>query len=237
LRTDHLPAASAASRSGQAGVNLNNLRQLMIALSTYAEDSKGSLPHDEDASGIRWGGLLYHRDYLNDVNIFWSPQRETGNSVAYDFEGPTGMKRYILATGWVHVGYSANQDGAMPSPGATTLIPVAGIPIFPRRVHDVSINPSRLLVLTEAFYTTTYFATGSGQRDGRLHLNARSGSSLNNLVIFTWRGGKAARVYMDGHAAFGDSRSIGWTPNGPRDGVWKSYGSNFRVPEPWYEMR
>ena len=55
--------------------------------------------------------------------------------------------------------------------------------------------------------------------------------------IFTWRGGKAARVYMDGHAIMGDSRSIGWIPNGQRDGVWRNYGSNFRVPEPWYEMR
>jgi prepilin-type N-terminal cleavage/methylation domain-containing protein len=205
-----LPALGRARVAGQMTASASNIRQLHLALHLYAGDFRGSLPcvrfwmpGQEGAPwfntsfpvGNSWSGKLWHRRYLSDLKVYWSPGRNPG---PIDF---AGMRVTPQHGHWLYVGYGANAEGAMTEEGKD--------PNPPLRLDAVrNPRPSWHVLLMEAFRPDAYQLTGI---DG-----------YHGAVAPYTHGDRIVRVYMDGHAAIRDGADLGWTYVAPRLGYWKS---------------
>jgi len=112
-----LPALSKARTASQRLQSTTNVRQILTAIHTYAGDHNSNLPYGRNAqptdvppssTGAYWAGVLYHRDYLNSLDIFWSPARNT-DGITINFI--VNNEAYFH---WRYVGYVQNFVGAMP---------------------------------------------------------------------------------------------------------------------------
>ena len=219
-----LPALQSARKQAQLTGSLSNVRQITIALHTYATDNDQSLPwYNFDRSTVRhepWGGEIHSTGYVADVNAFWSAARDANT---------TGGLR------WRHSGYGAN-PAAMTDKRTSDDPPIR---LGETNQNGVSVpDPGKIILLAETWngvwstdtYDGLYFAqpTRAGNDEP---LDSRANNKLflyNNAV---------ARSYIDGHAVASDSSEVGYNPmsgNG-RTGRWVYPNINaYWYVEPWF---
>lgn len=212
-----LPALRHARDAARMTQNISNLRQIQLALYTYATDHDDVLPHSQFDDGTRWNELLVDWEYLQDSSILWGPFREQ-----MSFNSTNA--RY---TGY---GVSNRGCGTMPEEDDSSCLSVGDD--SPRRTTDgygAAVTaaarrppPSEILLTAEFYNSTQWEAFG---RDG----------FFQTSDLFTWNE-NAAVGYMDGRAEILDSRELGWEAEAPRQGQWFWDLDDFRTKK-WFDRR
>ncbi len=101
-----LPALARAKGSAQQTTCLGNLKQLILANTSYVTDNRGRFPAESDTD--HWSNLLYY-EYGKVTNVLWCPTDVArGKPATYAGTGPgDGTLRSYIANGWDEVfGYS-----------------------------------------------------------------------------------------------------------------------------------
>ena len=235
-----LPALKNARDTAKSAQNLSNLRQIQIAITTYANDNKSSLLHaNYDGDGINmpyWSQKLVLEDYVTDPLFFWGPFRNTEWFGNFSFETHDQVKQNPGSTNnYERSGYSAN-NAMMP---AETRLTHPSQPWAPHRLGqniathsdalDESPTPSDVLTVVEGTHENGW--TDPWWIDGWSNIIAGA-----NAIPFT-QNNRAARVYLDGHAANSDASDLNFEPDSSRSGTWTSPSIVYARRAPWYRPK
>jgi prepilin-type N-terminal cleavage/methylation domain-containing protein len=238
-----MPALSKARNAAQLTQSLANVKQVQLAVLTYANDEKGNLPFPiwPDPLGALYPGysgpftyrayaaVLFERRYVNTPRVFWSPGRDT---TSLDF---VGMKANPGNTGWYRSGYGINGSGGWQGGrNHRTKLDATGAP-----------HPSRMISLTEGWNINGQAAGLPGMGHYAIAAWRRIATGVpNDIRLFTYDG-RAVRGYHDGHGVGGDSRVIGWDTTQLTDPMYRYLGAyagdwtyttanEFLNHSPWY---
>jgi prepilin-type N-terminal cleavage/methylation domain-containing protein len=239
-----LPALASARIAAQHSQNISNLRQIVLALTTYAEDNKTSLPFcrfNSTASPTAlpyWGGKIAGQKYVSDPFIFWGPFRQTGWFGTGAFTSRASMKANpASANTYERSGYSANrffmpEGDDIDHPSAPIAPYRLGQPIKTDPFGNVNTGPSPI-----AKPNPTHVALvmeGTLNAIDPIQYGWFSGP-LSSGGLFT-KQGMTARGYLDGHAVVGDSRVVNWQAVSEGVGAWIGHANPTVVfrRQPWF---
>jgi len=225
-----LPALKQARRTAQVAESMSNVRQIQIALHTYANDNDGSMPYlsshtyhpnPNPVVTATWAAMLSHTDYVQDLHVFWSSAR-----LQKWFEDDiAAMRANAAQSNWLAPGYGANASGVMPSEGSV----FQGNPIYPRRLGRPNNPPaSKLLTMTEAFHPNSF-----PEKDGHRVI---SGASTESARVFSYNG-SSVQAFFDSHAVNAPTENLDYRADSPRTGQWLGSSGVIFGEEPWYDMR
>ena len=207
-----LPALQASRTTAHQVASLSNIRQITMAMNTYAVDNDGSLmisrwdyddfdPPNHGSHGMYWAGQLVRDGYIADRNVYWSPAKDTSqirnlNTSNYGHFAP-----------WRWPGYAANFY-MMPSfeKHFDFNRPVANI----NKVNP--FQPGEALILLDVWDTR-----GGDYQQGLNKVFPKTGIGQR---AFTYHG-DPVHSYLDGHAVAGQADHLHWDEGGgPRLGNW-----------------
>lgn len=221
-----LPALSKAREAGKMTLNLNNLRQLQIALHSYANDNSGYLPYwrwstvSSNTAFPLWGGQLAGQQYVSDPFIYWGPFRQTDWFFQPGTWVPTSYANTLAnpksSTMYERPGYTLNQN-IMPRRffnGVQSYTHRLG-QVIPTHTDALQTDPAPSVVPTmvEVFYET-HAGTQDALRYGWVNGPGSTGMFSPN--------GACARAYLDGHAVARPPDDLGWTSTSITTGYWNT---------------
>ncbi len=233
-----LPALQGAREAGKTTRSLSNLRQLQIALHNYAGDNNESLIHgrfdDSGTGNVPYGaGKLAGGGYVTDPFLFWGPFRDISWMGTGVWTSPANLRANPLyANVYERSGYGFNQY-IMPDQlrlkDATPKRPLRLSVAVPTH-SDAGTGPtanrtpghSDIVTMAEFFYNTT-----NGEQYGWW-----SGTG-SNIWIYS-PGGRAARAYLDGHAAATEPSDLNWTATSAVTGSWTPSHIVASRRQPWF---
>lgn len=237
-----LPALENARVAGRKTKALANGRSIVQGLHLYAADHRESLPWCRQAWwGHPWTAVLYHRNYVSSVDLFWSPARQPQLQVHR-----TGMMSSVNHHYWFYTGYAANRMGVMShevTTGSPPMTPPSGEVFPPRHVDGSGVTtgslaptvaqPSRLLLLTEA--TRNDFVVP--QYDGHYTVGPWTTAFADPQDrLFTYSD-RALANYLDGSGKILPSTELGWNATSAYTGTWRYTGSVLFADYPWCDRR
>jgi len=200
-----LPALGSARQSAFRLSSLSNLRQIALAVTTYANDNQSSLPYVERARFVggvwdthyipaqnHWPGQLTREGYLTTSKVFWAPGRSSGD---IDPANPKLNASNIHEFRYSSYGGNTGAFGTGEAPHRNRLagLPGGSILGMPLRLGETRAPaPSNMLMLVEGGH--------SNNTAGFSIAGARSNSnSGHGYIIYNYQG-SMLRAYVDGHA-------------------------------------
>ena len=224
-----LPALRSAREAAHMTASLSNLRQIGIAVNTYATDNKSHLilenfqtyspPHNNTPKAPTWNHALLRQGYMGDRDVFWSPGRETqilGDSYDREIGGYSSLQ---YGNPWDYAGYGMNVWLAARSEDLPKRNYQFGQPNIPR--------PGEAMIFAESWMP-------QDQPRGRAGMYRLVGGH-SFWGLYTYNGG-VARAFLDGHAVGGDSSAIGWDSDSTYEGSWQyNQNSNEVEQKPWFK--
>jgi prepilin-type N-terminal cleavage/methylation domain-containing protein len=225
-----LPALAKAREATQLTQSLASMRQLTIALHTYASDNKSSLPWGREATFVApstwnnaepfWPQTLVDGDYVSGKRVFRGPAR-----LQYQ---QSGWSSYEWA---VHSAF-ATSAFAMPNRrdhqlNATTRPPPIKL--------DQRGTPTagKMVLMTEMWTADPTYSAGDRGISGWFQIIPTS-NPAHTQRLFTYSGSSTV-AYLDTHAAAVPSTNLGYRAIDAFNGSWTytSSGQYTKV-EPWY---
>jgi prepilin-type N-terminal cleavage/methylation domain-containing protein len=259
-----LPALASARITSNLVQSLSNQRQVTVALLTYAEASKSSMPfslinygatswnatwgcYTQSVPGS-WGWTLFSQGYVSNMNLYWGPGRDLSNldTVSMRTSGS-------IATGdWYYLGYAANPEALTPihQSSAAWQVGINGNKypggLLPMRLNDSKTPPHDRFMLLCEVWNNLYPAGPAGQYRIDPATIWTTQAWINNLP-FSYNG-SVPRSFLDGHCISDPGQSMGWNPwalspagstysyrYGPRAGNWVyTSPAQFLKVQPWY---
>ena len=232
-----LPALQAARTVAQRTKSLSNVRQISIALHTYANDNDTSMPFADrpdtpsnSASHGFWARQLDKQGYVQDYAVYWSPKRllpwASDDSYAPSNNGgsPVDNRQGYGSTGYgINIGVSEDEE----------VFDAGKVYAQPLRLRETAApQPSEMILLAETWgpwlWNWQEGKSGFYKIAARDHDMDRWHTGLyhyNNAIV---------RSYVDGHASAPaiataglidpgdgdvedyktlDPNNIGWDPN------------------------
>jgi hypothetical protein len=219
--------------------SLSNLRQITIALHSYAADNGSSLPWARNYvttptpgnTTLFWAGWLTGGDYVSTAQVFRSPARSY-----------IGQDTWANWEWQIYSGYGVNR-AAMPERELSIVgeVPPAltGLRYYPTPIQfDKQGNPtdSQMIAMTEMACVRdpgVLVAKGSA---GWFYAGPQRSNNTTSPTPYTYRGA-APTAYLDAHAAAPSSDRIGWNAVDAFNGSWRytAVGS-FRFRAPWFDL-
>ena len=191
-----LPALQTARTAAHKAVSLSDVRQLTIAVHTYANNNESSVTWTafDYGSGFgggtpTWAGYLYHHNFVDSLDIFWSPARDTSAL-------PMGIDRWDRSSLWWYTGYGMNEGVA----------PERGSGLTPMRLEERGGTPPTAECMLLLDNWNTKFDTDKGPHGFYAANPSHSGPRTRGAFTYN---GDATRSYLDGHATGGDSEQVG----------------------------
>jgi len=217
-----LPALRSARETARTSVCSSQMRQVQLALFTYADDYAGRLPYSYTSgpfpATMRWPALLGLRNakYISSLDAMFCPARE--------HPWLTESVREIMLTNgrsghWNYTDYAVNRNGAMP------YLEDAGMRSV--RLSD-PLPMSNLLLSGEGWHVTEYSTTG---RHGWIWLTP----GFSQERLFMHNNSQTNVGFMDGHVQAAQDEYVGYVV---AQVAWKyPLASPVYVEAPWYYRR
>jgi prepilin-type processing-associated H-X9-DG protein len=219
-----LPALNKARESAKTVSCLSNMRQVMMALTMYAQDNKNFLPwvcyFPVNTSDARYwpSRLTGSGQYLKNRDVLFCPSRVPLGGYSQYMQD---VRDATTEIGWVwgYTSYSANRYGAMP----------VGGPGYPDAYHRIKLSEtkvpaSNLMVLTEGYYAP-YTAQAYS-------LWGISEAVPNAYSLWT-HGSVTNCAFLDGHCASLQADELGWNYK-TRAWLPKASDADYQLGAPWY---
>ena len=217
-----LPALTAARTAAHQMASLSNVRQISIALQTYAADNDQRMPfaksewyhpstgnlYDNRWYGI-WSKELHDQGYINDIEVYWSPARKTyggefPHSSRAAFGGNAGAGHQYES-----VGYGLTQGVY----GSTAYDHLTNEwdGWLPLRLDESGAPPAaEMLSLVESYSTKGEHSGAVGGLNGYFKIGADRYSDTGSVRPYNYDG-NVVRAYVDGHALARGPRHGGFT--------------------------
>lgn len=202
-----LPALSAARDAARGTVCLSQLRQMLLAASTYASDEQGSLPLAFDYNAP--GGTLVEWDYetIGPGNqrpgLLWRGRSDTRVHQCPSFEGSS-----ITFGGDRYTGYNYNTSylGGFRNFAATTHVPSARLADVRDPVNTAAFGDGEIDLGGNKFMRAPFDRLGqSNQPHDAIFYGRQAGTQG-----FRHRNNTTQTAFIDGHAApQGDRFTVG----------------------------
>ena len=198
-----LPALQHARTAGQKMVSLSNVRQIGIAVLTYANDNKMSMPWaaPPDNWGIygeTWPSTLVREGkYVNNYRVFWSPKRELP-WVHNDNWKPSNRPDGLPLQGLRGFGASGYGLGCGAAGKKETYLDKGWERELPLRLNDAAAPPaSHIALLAETWSIQTWTPNG---RSGWYRAVPHRRNDGARVHLYNYDGG-VVRSYVDGRAS------------------------------------
>ena len=213
-----LPALKSARTAAYQAASMSNIRQVNIALHTYAADYDQRMPFLKsefyDNSGNlqnnRWHGLwskeLHDQGYINDIEVYWSPARKTyggefphSSRAAYGGNGGGGHQYESVGYGLTQGVYGSTAYKHLRDEWDGWL---------PLRLDESGAPPAaEMLSLVESYSTIGDNSSAQGGLNGMYTVGPDENGRMTSFRPYNYNG-SVVRAYVDGHAL----------SRGPRDG-------------------
>lgn len=210
-----LPALRAARESAQVSQSSSNLRQLVLANTTYEVEHGHYAPATTQSNDVRWHGERVAG------NVFAAP----GGFLTPYLSGGEGIRRCPLLDNWTLVDADSFEDGSGGYGYNSVYVGGRpGNPLRPARAADIARPSSTVMFATTAlarqnglqeypFAEPPFWDFGNGpttfRPDASVHFRARG------RALVGWVDG---RVSAEEPTRFGSSSVYGGTPEGERLG-------------------
>lgn len=221
-----LPALKSAQTTSQLVQSLANEKQVTTAILLYAQDNRSSVPFSltgGNPSGTSapvttpsWGWMLWDKQYISAIEVFWSPARELANMDLVNMRtGPNSAQSY-----WLYIGYAANTEvlthvgqanrGWMTAYGDNTNYPASTFPdgILPTKLDDYKTPPpDRMMVLVEGWDAINSRGNSGCHRGSPATF--WDNPNFTGFRPYNYNGA-VPYSFLDGHAVADSGASLGW---------------------------
>jgi prepilin-type N-terminal cleavage/methylation domain-containing protein len=226
-----LPALAKAREATQLTQSLTSMRQLSIALHTYAADNKSSLPWGREATFVApstwnnaepfWPQALVWGDYVSGQKIFRGPAR-----TQYQQDGWAASYEWA-----VHSAFAASAY-AMPNRRDHQLNAATRPPPIKLDQRNTP-TAGKMLLMTEMWTADPAYSAGDRGISGWYQIMPTN-NAAHTQRLFTYSGSSPV-AYLDTHAAAVPSTTLGYRAVDAFNGAWTYTSSGqFTKIEPWY---